>query len=46
LNEITNDPPNFGYDNGSLEITAVLWDNPEFKIININDAGVECKDEV
>ena len=45
LNEITNDPPNFGYDNGSLEITAVLWDNPEFKIININDAGVECKDE-
>ena len=45
LNEITNDPPNFGYDNGSLEITALLWDYPNFEIININDAEVECRDE-
>lgn len=45
LNDITDDPPSFGYNNGSLEITVISWDFPEFEIININDAGVECRDE-
>jgi len=42
---INYDGPSFGYDNEKLEITALTWDYPEFEIININDAGVECKDE-
>jgi hypothetical protein len=45
LNEITNDPPCFGYDDKSLGITALMWDYPKFEITNINEAGVYCLDE-
>jgi hypothetical protein len=44
-NGINYDGPSFGYENENLGIIAIAWDDPEFEIININDAGVECKDE-
>lgn len=43
--KIEDNPPEFGYYNSSLDVLALTWDFPEFKILKRSQSGLLCKDE-
>jgi len=43
--DIYPDPPNFGYDNPDLNVSAFSWDFPKFRVKNITENGFFVTDE-